>query len=197
MKIKSKLIGAFNSPCQVIEISKTQGIYPIFKNAKSSLQHWASDNKLMWVNDNNIKKLNLINIFLREPQERFISGIHTHIWQNNLENNIDEILINIKNIKIINKHFIPQYYWILHLSKYFTGIIKLQSYLEILKITTRREGPWTKMEKKWKKLDNTTKEKIEKHIPQEYLKLDNELYSKFLNKTINIKKIIDYFHALP
>lgn len=208
MKIRSKLINTFNSSCQIIEVNKTLGIYPIFKNAKSSLERWACDNKLNWVENNNIEKFDIIKIFLRTPKDRIISGIHTYIWQNDLENKIDEVLSKIKNIEVINKHFVPQYYWILHLSKFYKKNLDIQNYLEVLKITPLRRGPWNingpynnipafvKQEKKWVELNLNIKEKIEKYIPEEYLKLDNELYSKFLNKKINIKEIINHFHAL-
>lgn len=197
MKLASKLVRAFISPCEVIEVNKDIGIYPIFKNARSSLEHWAMDNNLNVVRNNNIRNFTSIKIFLREPQERIISGIHTYIWQNNLENKLDQILVDIKNTKIINKHFVPQYYWILHLSKHFFGNVDIQNYSEVLKLTFRREGPWTDVKKKWAQLDLNTKEKIIKHIPKNYLEIDNHLYSKFLNKTINIGEIIKYFHALP
>ena len=65
--------------CEVIEFKNHQIIYPIFKNGKTSLENYAIYNKLKIFKNKEISKFQKIVVFLRDPEERFVSGVHTYL----------------------------------------------------------------------------------------------------------------------
>ena len=73
--------------CEVIEIEASQRyIYPIFKNGSTSLNDYAQAQKLKILFNEQIRKLSNINVIIRNPQERFISGFNTYIYNTKQEN---------------------------------------------------------------------------------------------------------------
>ena len=88
----------FPDRCEVIEIEASQrGIYPIYKNGSSSLNEYAQAQKLKILFNEQIRKLSDINVIIRNPQERFISGFNTYVYNTTQENpqlNLDTIMDN-------------------------------------------------------------------------------------------------------
>ena len=60
-----------------------------------------------------------ITVFLRNPKERFISGVNTfvqHLQDHNLD--IRTILYFVNRYLFLNRHYAPQFFWILNLRKH-------------------------------------------------------------------------------
>ena len=113
----------FPDSCEVIEVVPSQHyVYPIFKNASSSLRH--TQNLKQWpsIYDQDIGKIdNPITVYLRDPKQRFISGINTfvqHCQRDYPELDKNTILHFAKNYLWLNRHFCPQFFWLVNLSRF-------------------------------------------------------------------------------
>ena len=119
-KIKN-FTNILSSNCEIIKLPNFY-VYPIFKNGRSSITEYQRLKKYKCVQDEQIKKIteNIV-IFLRDPKDRFVSGVHTYLNIFN-DSKIDKnILKKIEDCTIVDKHFTPQILWLLHLFKFYRG----------------------------------------------------------------------------
>jgi hypothetical protein len=112
----------FPDRCEVIEVVPSQRyVYPIFKNGRSSLSTAAEENNWRIKLNAQIKKINSIDVILRDPQERLVSGINTFIQQTLRDNPVLD-LATIKwfalNYLSLNRHYASQFLWIINLARY-------------------------------------------------------------------------------
>jgi hypothetical protein len=175
--------------CEVIKFSKNLNIYPIFKNGRSSLTEYAYDNNLPIVKNKEILNLKDITIYIRDPIERFVSGVHTFFYLKKLRIN-DDILKKINNFEIVDRHFMPQSFWLLHLYKFYRSDIILKDVKEVYDLVPLREGPWTRNPVPWIKLDRQQEEQIKKIDYKKFTDVDNQILYKYMNKKIRLSKII-------
>ena len=110
--------------CEVIEIEASQRyIYPIFKNASSSITEWARQQNYKILFNEQIKRAPTIDVVLRDPQKRFTSGVNTFV-QNLLKDeptlSKDTILYFVENYLFLNRHYAPQLSWLINLFRYTT-----------------------------------------------------------------------------
>ena len=132
----------FPDRCEVIEVVPSQRyVYPIFKNGSSSLFASAKKNKWRIKLNAQIKKINSIDIILRNPQERLISGIDTFV-QYTIRDNPDLDNSTVKwfalNYLHLDRHYCPQFLWLINLARYLDIDAKLNflSMADISTITT-------------------------------------------------------------
>ena len=96
---------------------------------------------------------------------------------------LDEVYLcnsSNENCKLINKHFAPQYVWLMHLQKFHKGTVTLYPFKDIKKFTKKHTH-------KWSTLSATEKEpvaQIEEFVDKDFLLL------KYLNKTLTIKELL-------
>jgi len=119
----------FPDRCEVIEVIPLQRyVYPIFKNGSSSLSITAKKNNWRIKINDQIKKINNIDIIIRNPQERLISGINTFI-QHTLRDNptLDKTTVEwfTQNYLYLNRHYCSQFLWLVNLAKYLDVDAKL------------------------------------------------------------------------
>jgi hypothetical protein len=112
----------FPDRCEVIEVLPSQRyVYPIFKNGQSSLRAETHKNNWRIYLNEQVKKINNIDIFLREPTERLASGISSFI-QTTIRDNPDLDIHTVKwfaeNYLHLNRHYAPQFSWIVNLARY-------------------------------------------------------------------------------
>jgi hypothetical protein len=122
------LFKVFTSKCEVVRISDRY-VYPIFKNGYTTLCAAAEEILI----DEQIKNLKTIEVLLRDPEQRFVSGINEYSRQEEIDVNTVWQLVN--RGELVNKHFVPQYVWIMHLYKFFKGDVKLMQWNEIGNLT--------------------------------------------------------------
>jgi hypothetical protein len=119
----------FPDECCLIEIDDKL-IFPIFKNASSSLisacraQHGREfrGTEITNITDN-------ITVFIREPTERFSSGIKTVVYnlkKTNPELDIGTIKFLMQKYLFLDIHFLPQFHWLLNLSRFTGPDVKLK-----------------------------------------------------------------------
>ena len=155
--------------CTVIDVGP-HTIYPIFKNGSSSLMAVADKT---YVNKQ-IANCNNINILLRDPEERFVSGINEYCKQNNLD--VKETWELVYNDKIINRHFAPQWIWLFHLYKFYRGEVILK--------------PFKTINNYCKVHINKEKKKTDVALIKQFVEVDYELIENHLNEPILLEKLI-------
>ena len=184
-----KWITLTTADCEVIKFSKNLNIYPIFKNGRSSLTVYAKDNNLPVVKNKDISGLTDITVYIRDPIERFISGVHTFFYLNQLKIN-DLDLKKIDNFENINRHFMPQSIWLLHLYKFYENDISLKDVKEVYNLIPLREGPWYNNTIPWTPITEEQKNQIKKLNHKKFTDIDYRVLNKYLDKKINLKKIV-------
>ena len=130
----------FPDRCEVIEFPSQQFVYPIFKNGSSSLNGHALVNRYKILFNTQISKIDIINVFIRSPNPRFISGITTFVY--NLQKthprlDFDTILYFVENYLFLNRHYSPQLSWLINLNRYTNPHCKIRVHgMESLRLYT-------------------------------------------------------------
>jgi len=165
-----------NTECKVVDISGTT-VYPIFRNGSTSL-FGACDRTYV---NYEISACKNIQILIRDPDERFVSGINIYSEQNNLS--IEETWSNAQQGILVDRHFCPQYIWLLHLYKFYKGPVTLRKFEHIKTLTSIH---WKKSKTKRKQVP----------ILSKFVDIDHKLM-KSINKTTSLKNLIErYRHVL-
>jgi len=169
--------------CEVLSFKGIGNIYPIYKNGSSSLYEYAKQNSHKKIKNNDINDLDVIEIFVRDPYSRFISGVNTYI-ELNKSNNENEIVDKIQSHSLPDRHLMPQIVWLFHLCKFFKGTIILRDIKRLHQLIPQRL--------RFPKLDTLTQERL-----QLISKIDNAFYvepdsmlAENLDKKINIMDFV-------
>ena len=178
--------------CEVIEFSDPQRfVYPIFKNGHSSLHEFAGSNKLKILLNEQIKNVKKIEIVLREPQERFISGVNTFVFNTKRDNpnlDINTIIYFVENYLFLNRHYAPQLSWLVNLSRYSDAEFNLHHMDYITHLTNINVKP--KDEQKILSEEIILRLKNNPHV-EIYHRLDLILLD-LVDKTLRFPEIIQY-----
>jgi hypothetical protein len=132
----------FPDSCEVLEIVPSQlFVYPIFKNGSSSLFESAPSAGWKTIDQHSISLIQTpITVFLRDPRERFISGVNTflqHCHRDHRDLDTRTILFFVEKYLFLNRHYAPQFFWLINLSRYTNAPLKFCSIDDIGKLTTR------------------------------------------------------------
>jgi len=157
-----------DTDCIVIRTGK-YFVYPIFRVGYSTLMSVCDK---QYINQE-IIKLNQIDIMIRDPEERFVSGVNEYSRQNNIP--VSDCWKLIKNGKLYDRHFTPQYMWLLHLYTYYKGLITIRPFEYIQQITTSHV--------------NMSRQKTKVPICEDFVKIDRYL-TKFYNQTVSLPDIV-------
>lgn len=194
----------FPNSCEVVEIpSSQQYVFLIFKNASSSLRQESMHQLGKTYNEHDVNKLSNITVYLRDPMQRYISGVNTFVnflLRDNAKLDLDTIMHFVNNYRFLNLHYAPQFFWLLNLHRFINpGCTLTLLDIESAKQTTEfRDQPVTK--------------KIIKDFGQQ-LKFDNNLelwfhldyiLRDFLGETLTFDQIYQHiklnhnniYHAL-
>jgi len=166
----------YPSRCEVVEIPDVGHIYPIYKNGSGSITEYAKQMKYKFLINEQIRKLSAIDIILRDPQERFISGFNTFVYNTKIsqpELDLNTIIYFAETYLFLNRHYAPQLSWIINLSKFINPNCRLRmhSMASINKFT-----PWSIRPHETNILTSDNINKLKNNIYNElYLRLDNYL----------------------
>jgi len=161
--------------CTVFQLPAERFVYPIFKNASSSLAELCI--KKIY-NSSIDKHTNNIEVYWREAHNRFNSGVNTYVQHNKLYDK--STLVNLIECgELVNRHFMPQYMWLCHLYKHYSGIITIKDI---------------------SKLDISIHKNQSKHsgnfiAPTHWIDLDNLIYNKFVDKPATLEEINSYIQS--
>jgi hypothetical protein len=179
----------FLADCEVIKFSSSLNIYPIYKNGRSSLTQYAKKNNLPIIKNKEISQLDNITLYIRDPIDRFVSGVHTFFYLNNLKITND-ILKKINNFEIVDQHFMPQCFWLMHLFKYFKNNINLKNINEVYNLVPIRSGPWQDNPLPWKPLMDKDKKTILTMDYKKFTDIDYKILLPYMNKVVKLDKIV-------
>ena len=166
----------FPDRCEVLEVAPQRFVYPIYKNGYSSLR----ESNFRTLSMTELPLLDTVEIFVREPVERFFSGLSTWIeYNNNLDK--DTLLFMAGHHLFINRHFAPQFYWLVNLRRFTQAKIKINP-IEALSAVTNLKL-------------NENKNKIQYdivHFPKVtfYMQLDKVLTETFMGQTVEFSEIV-------
>ena len=174
----------YSNNCDVVRIG-TEYIFPIYKNGSSSLFRQCSESngiRLDYARLNSIT--DDITVIIREPSERLKSGMATVIYNLKTQHpylDSDTIEFLLKRYLYLDVHYMPQFHWILNLSRFINPEIKLHlkpmAYLK--KVTTFTETPL-------KINEITVSDELLQNL---YLQLDTILYNQ-IGKKLTFKEIM-------
>lgn len=120
----------FPDRCEVLEITPQRFVYPIFKNGSSSLS--MSGYKI--VPESELPDIKVVEIYVRDPYERFLSGVQTYLRQN-FALDRKTMLYVIKDNLFLNRHYCPQFYWLINLQRFTKAKIKINHISNLSEIT--------------------------------------------------------------
>lgn len=158
----------FRYKCKVVSIAGTY-VYPIYEVGYTSL---IEDADMVFTNQE-ITICPTITVLLRDPVERFKCGVNEYAKQN--KKNLHNVYEKIKIGKLVDRMFMPQYMWLMHLNKHYKGMVHIRSFEDIGDITNFYQ-------------------KDDLPLPQidpikRYINIDRKLI-KDLNKTLKLEELI-------
>jgi hypothetical protein len=122
----------FSDRCEVIKIISSQRyVYPIFKNGYNSFILASKRHRWPIRINQQIQKIVSIDVIIRNPKDRLISGINTFI-QHTLRDNpaLDSNTVQwfAQNYLYLNRHYCSQFLWLLNLARYLNTNATLNFY---------------------------------------------------------------------
>jgi hypothetical protein len=158
-----------NTDCVVIDIGE-HTIYPIFKVGSSTLMSVADKS----YRNGEISRCGHIDIFLRDPGDRFVTGLNEYCRHNNLD--VEDTWELVEQGKLIDRHFAPQYIWLLHLYKFYKGMVTLRPFKHIKKITKVHKN-------------KNTRNKVNVALLRPFVEVDYQLMES-INQTVDLGSIV-------
>lgn len=190
----------FPDSCEVIQTSSQQFVYPIFKNGRSSLTESMRYTRYNdWKFVSNIRDINdPIIVFLRDPKKRFISGVNTYLCHlKNTHPELDQktILWFVENYLFLNRHYCPQFFWLINLSRYTNPDVKLdlQPVSNLSTLTDLVHD--AEVEKPSQELLDTI-DKFNWHNLELYFYLDQILINQ-IGKQLTFNQLLELVHQQP
>ena len=120
----------FPTKCEVVEIPlHNQWVYLIQKNGNSSLRIQRSRDNLAVFTNNEISALDCVDVYIRSPRARYVSGINTylqHLQRDHPELDFNTAFWFARRYKFLNTHYLPQFHWLANLSQYLHTDAKIR-----------------------------------------------------------------------
>lgn len=159
-----------NTECQVVEISG-RFLYPIFRNGSRSI---LAESEKILVNEQ-IAQCDHIDVLIRDTRDRFISGVNKFCQINDMK--IEKVLGMISKDTLVDRHFSPQWIWLLHLSRYYEKDVTLRPFSAITEycdthINKSKKDQWQQVS-----------------VPDRYIKQDEVLLTQ-IDNTVNIQELV-------
>jgi hypothetical protein len=166
----------FPDRCEVLEVAPQRYVYPIYKNGYSSIS--ASGFRTLEMTE--LPALDTVEIYVREPIERFFSGLSSYI-EYNKHLDKDTLLFIAGHHLFINRHLASQFHWLVNLRRFTQAKIKINSVDDLRTITNLHI--------------NKNKNKVHYdliHFPKVafYMQLDKVLTETFLGQTVEFSDIV-------
>jgi len=157
-----------NTDCKVVRVGN-EIVYPIFRVGYTTLMSVCDH---VYVNEQ-IQECSNVNVLIRDPAERFISGINEYSKQNNVSVEFTWKLVNAG--KLYDRHFTPQFLWLMHLCRYYKREVTIRRFEYIKHITSEHK--------------HKSKIKIPVEVCEPFVKVDKKLTTLY-NQTIPILDLI-------
>jgi hypothetical protein len=168
----------FPDRCDVLEIVPSQRyVYPIYKNGSSSLYH--SGFRLL--ENDELENIKVVDIYVRNPYDRFVTGVNTFL-QHNQDLDRTTILYFINNYLFLNRHFCPQFHWLVNLQRFTRAKIRINS-IDTLSGITRLKVNQSQ--------DPLLDECLDTEKLHFYLSVDKVLTEDLLGQVVSFRSIVE------
>ena len=157
-----------NTDCMVVKVGP-HTVYPIFRVGQSSLMA-VCDKK--YVNAE-IAECKHIDVMIRDPEVRFVSGVNEYCVQQNLD--VKETWELINKGQVHDRHFTPQYVWLMHLYRFYKGDITIRPFDYMSNITQVHL--------------HKSSSSVAVPVCEPYVKADRHLI-KYYNQTVALEELI-------
>ena len=133
----------FPDDCEVVEIPlHDRYVYLIQKNGSSSLRLDSLEQKLRIFKNQDIRELHAIDVYLRDPVERDLSGVNTfvqHLIRDNPGMDRHTCQMMATRYRFLNRHYLPQWHWLVNLARFINHscAIRFHAIQQIDQITQR------------------------------------------------------------
>lgn len=182
----------FPNSCEVIQVTSQHYVFPIFKCGRSSLVQTMEEKGWTFVPTDEISNIEYpVTVFLREPRDRFLSGVNTYLQHLESEgNDLDQhtVLYFVNRYLFLNRHYAPQFFWMLNLARYAPAdvLINFQNMENIKQLTHRHSHAevLALTDSLKSKIDSFDWSKLEL-----YFYLDNILLG-YIGQTVPLSKVI-------
>lgn len=171
----------FPDRCEVLEVAPQRFVYPIYKNGSSSL--YMSGFRLL--EHNELVDIPVIDVYVRNPYDRFITGVNTFL-KHHKELDQATVLYFVKHYLFLNRHFCPQFYWLVNLQRFTNAKIRINHINSLSDITTLK--------------DNSNEDPLlDEYLSYEkihfYLSVDKVLTEDLLGQTVTFADIVKRIHT--
>jgi hypothetical protein len=154
-------------------------VYPIFKNGSSSLKKTGYRE----IEHCELANLEVVEVFLRDPLDRYVSGVQTYLLHLGSNFDRDTILHIIDQYLFLNRHFCLQFHWLINLSRHTQARIHIRSINELDQIT---DLTWNVLTR-----DTELSDRFKRNAKLGfYLDLDRILIDDFMGQTVYFKDIV-------
>ena len=160
-----------NTDCIVVEVGP-HTVYPIFRVGQSSLMA-VCDKKYV---NSEIAECKHIDVMIRDPEVRFVSGVNEYCVQQNLD--VKETWELINKGQVHDRHFTPQYVWLMHLYRFYKGDITIRPFDYISNITQVHL--------------HKSSSSVDVPVCEPYVKADRHLI-KYYNQTVALEELISRY----
>jgi hypothetical protein len=155
-----------------------QYVYPIFKCGYTSIVDYARHYKFPFLTHKEIKECKEISVIIRNPHERFISGVNSYYWNLHKQEpklDRDTVFYFIKQYPFFNRHYAPQIGWLINLFRFMNtnSRVKLLTMDNINDFTTLNSQPGNGEQKILTSNEIEDLQSSDTH--QLYMRLDNKL----------------------
>jgi hypothetical protein len=120
----------FPEDCEVAQIPlHNQWVYLIQKNGSSSIRLRLKKNNYIIFSNEQIRSLDVIDVYIREPRSRYVSGVNTylqHLERDHPGLDRDTAFWFAKRYKFLNRHYLPQFHWLANLSRYLSPATEIR-----------------------------------------------------------------------
>jgi len=167
----------FPDQLKVYELTPGQHVYPIYKNASTTIGR----NAIRELNYFDIRKLQEVDVYLRDPFERYVSGVQTYL-SHHPELDRETALKFIDEFLFLNSHFSLQFHWVVNLSRMSEARYHFRHVDELKSVT---HEVWNALTR-----DQALVDRFQDHSKLHYyLQLDKILYNEFMGESVTIRAI--------
>jgi hypothetical protein len=186
-------------------------VYPIFKNGTNSLKAKQLQEKWKIYVNGRLKKLNEIIVFWRPAFERYISGVNSFIQfqlRDNPDLDITTLKFLIKKFPFLDRHYCPQYFWLINLKKFSECKILIKPLSKINEIVDLDLKPGEAYPNGLERHQNHISTSLQTPVTDElieefnfmknndYLKIDDIIFEKYSEKSTELETLQQIWTAL-
>lgn len=118
----------FPNDCEVLATPHSVSPYLIEKNGSTALRWYAEQHAWPILRNEQISELDSVDVFVRRPRSRYLSGLYTWLQWIKRDHNIDLATAEwfATEYSFLNRHFLPQFHWLLNLARYVAPEQRIQ-----------------------------------------------------------------------